>query len=309
MTAASSAARSAPSSPDLLSAWRTSRAVKIARCAVSCSRILFRVAPAGQLRGLVLPRDRGALGDDLFVLHLAARVMAPPAPPGARAPPLQSRVRENNPSGTPPSGYPNSAPRRVKCRSPLLAKSGFISRAFLPKPSPVKHPGADQHMRVRVVVVTMDRPLDGDAVFLRLQLTGDELQQHRLTLFGRRLARQSDGHVLGDLPALLPAQFAGLPVQRLLGALGLAPDPRRIRRPFRRVFRQNQPARLQLAGAMREVEAFAALIEAGVAGDIGRQAGGAAAGAGLDNLHAGKPARHRCCLRPCAVTTVKITLA
>ena len=86
-----------------------------------------------------------------------------------------------------------------------------------------------------------------------------------------------DGHVLGNLPALLPAPFAGLPVQRLLGALGFAPNPRRIAGPFRRVFRQDQPAGFQLVGAMREVEAFARLIEPGVAGDIGRQAGGAAA--------------------------------
>ena len=147
-------------------------------------------------------------------------------------------------------------------------------------------------MRVRVVVVAMDRPLDDDAMQLRLDLLVDECHEHRLALLGRRLARQRDGHMLGDLAALLPTPFAGLPVERLLGALGFAPNPRRIAGPFRRVFRQDQAAGFQLVGTMREVEAFAALIEPGVAGDIGRQAGGAAASAGLDDLHTHKPARH-----------------
>ena len=151
----------------------------------------------------------------------------------------------------------------------------------------------------------MDRPLDGDAMFLRLQLAGDEVQQHRLALLGRRLARQRDGHVLGDLPALLPPPLAALPVQRLLGPLGLAPNPRRVAGPFRRVFRQDQPAGFQLTGAVREVETLAAVIEAGVAGDIGRQAGGAAARPGLDNLHSNKSARHLFCV-PAAVSPLSV---
>jgi hypothetical protein len=65
--------------------------------------------------------------------------------------------------------------------------------------------------------------------------------------------------VLGNLAVLFPAPFADLPIERLLGAFGLTPNPRRIAGPFRRVFRQDQPAGFQLVGAMREGEAFAAV--------------------------------------------------
>ena len=180
----------------------------------------------------------------------------------------------------------------MKWRAPLLAKSGFMPRAFLPKPSPPRllvliSRCACGLLSSRCIAHSTATPCSCGC-----DLLIDEFHEHRLALRGRGLARQGDGHVLGDLPAFLPAPLAGFPVQRLFGPLRLAPHPRCVTGPFRRVFRQDQTTSFQLVGAMRKVEAFAALIEAGITGDIGRQASGAAAGARLDNLHAHKPAGH-----------------
>jgi hypothetical protein len=226
-----------------------------------------RVAQPGNLGRLVGPRNLRPVANDLLVFELAARVVV------LRYKPAFADIGLQAETGAKLFLERGPANIQIICLSDkmpvALARKIRVHRAgILPKPVASERARADKQMRERVIFLPVDRLLHRHTMFLRLDFLGDERKQQLAALVVRTLARQGDGEVLRHLAALLPTHLAGRPVYRLLGALGLAPYPRRIRRPFRCSGRQDQAMRHQLVGTVREVEPLAALVLPSVPGNV-----------------------------------------
>ena len=135
-----------------------------------------------QLGRFVGTRNFRPVANHLRVLELAPRVMVLRYKPALPYVGLQAKLRAIILLEGGPSGYPSYPLPQQKCRSPLLAKSGFIARAFFPKPVPGERARADQQMRVRIIFLPVDRPLHHHAMFLRLDFFRDEGEQQLAAL-------------------------------------------------------------------------------------------------------------------------------